>query len=85
MKTVTICEPSTGRKLEQITPGILRITPVTRNTVNLTPKTVTLQNSNNNLVCRCLQPTNFFILFISDLSYVGFVPIGDFLDINGDN
>ncbi len=46
LKTVTIFGPSTGRKLEQITPGILRNTPVTRNTVNLTPKTVTLQKSN---------------------------------------
>jgi len=36
LKTVTIFGPSTGRKLEQITPGILRNTPVTRNTVNLT-------------------------------------------------
>jgi hypothetical protein len=46
LKTVTIFGPSTGRKLEQITAGILRNTPVTRNTVNLTPETVTLQNSN---------------------------------------
>jgi hypothetical protein len=38
--------PSTGRKLKQITQGIPRNTPVTRNTVNLTPKTVTPQNSN---------------------------------------
>ena len=46
LKTVTIFGPSTGRKLEQITPGILRNTPVTRNTVNLTPKTVTPPDSN---------------------------------------
>ena len=39
------------------------------------------------LSCRCLQPTNLFYLFnffLADLSYVGFVPLGDFVDINGD-
>jgi hypothetical protein len=46
LKTVTIFGPSTGAKLEQITPGILKNTPVTRNTVNLTPKTVTPPDSN---------------------------------------
>ena len=40
LKTVTIFGPSTGVKLEQITPGILKNTPVTRNTVNLIPKIV---------------------------------------------
>ena len=46
LKTVTIFGPSTGVKLEHVTPGILRNTPVTRNTVNLTPKTVTPPDSN---------------------------------------
>jgi hypothetical protein len=45
-KTVTIFGPSAGAKLEHVTPGILRNTPVTRNTVNLTPKTVTPPDSN---------------------------------------
>jgi hypothetical protein len=46
LKTVTIFGPSTGRKLEQITAGILRSTAVTRKTVNLALKTVTLKPSN---------------------------------------
>jgi len=48
LKTVTIFGPSTGRKLEQITAGILRRTAaaVTRNTVNLALKTVMLKHSN---------------------------------------
>jgi hypothetical protein len=46
LKTVTIFGPSTGRKLEQITAGILRGTAVTRNTVNLALKTVMLKHSN---------------------------------------
>ena len=33
LKTVTIFGPSTGVKLEQITPGILKNTPVTRNSL----------------------------------------------------
>jgi hypothetical protein len=44
-KTGTIFGP-TGAKLEHVTPGILRNTPVTRNTVNLTPKIVTPPDSN---------------------------------------
>jgi hypothetical protein len=32
------------------------------------------------------QPIFIFIfLFLADLSYVGFVPLGNLLDINGDN
>ena len=62
LKTVTVFGPSTGRKLEQITPGILRNTPVTRNTVNLIPKQQPFKTVTNNLAthgvhlcCRALM------------------------------